>query len=438
MLPKLEISNESIKYYGSLVGYYSVYKLKRLKEWMVYVYLLCFAYHRYQRLHDNLINCLLHNVRRYVNEIKGAARERVYEYQSENNQNLQKAGQVLKLFTDGRIAEETPFQEVQAKAFGILERQKLDLIADQMATKARFDETVFQWEHVDKLAHQFKRHLRPILRTVNFTASLAGDPLIEAIHFLKTALGKGKPLGQYPPEALPSRFIPDTIKRYLYAQDTDRQKQLLADRYEFLVYRLLRKSLEAGDIFCHDSVRFRSFEDDLLDEQRWQEKEKLMADIGLTLLGSPIRDHLASLEQRLEERITEVNERIASGENEHFQLKRRGRQIRWTLHYPRGSEPVNHPFFDALKQVDLASVLHFVNQHCQFIEAFDHVLGRYAKQKADERIIIACLIAWGTNMGLGRMGEISDLGYHSLATTSDNFIRLETLTGGQRLGSVTL
>jgi hypothetical protein len=90
------------------------------------------------------------------------------------------------------------FQEVQAKAFGIPERQKLDLIADQMATKARFDETVFQWEHVDKLAHQFKRHLRPILRTVNFSATLAGDHLIEAIHFLKTAFGKGKPLGQYP------------------------------------------------------------------------------------------------------------------------------------------------------------------------------------------------------------------------------------------------
>ncbi len=88
---------------------------------------------------------------------------------------------------------------------------------------------------------------------------------------------------------------------------------------------------------------------------------------------------------------------------------------------------MNHSFFDALKQVELVSVVHFVNQHCRFIEAFEHVLGRYAKQKADERIIVACLIAWGTNMGLGRMGEISDLGYHTLTATSDNFIRLETL-----------
>jgi hypothetical protein len=37
------------------------------------------------------------------------------------------------------------------------------------------------------------------------------------------------------------------------------QKTLVVDRYEFLVYRLLRKRLEAGDIFSRDSIRFRSF-----------------------------------------------------------------------------------------------------------------------------------------------------------------------------------
>jgi TnpA family transposase len=61
------------------------------------------------------------------------------------------------------------------------------------------------------------------------------------------------------------------------------------------------------------------------------------------------------------------------------------------------------------------------------MEAFDHVLGRYAKQALDDRNIIACLVAWGTNMGLGRMGDLSDIGYQTLSTTSDNFIRLETL-----------
>jgi Tn3 transposase DDE domain len=217
------------------------------------------------------------------------------------------------------------------------------------------------------------------------------------------------------------------MKRYLYAQEPAGQKRLRPDRYEFLVYLLLRRRLESGDIFCRDSIRFRSFEDDLLDDQRWQAKDTLIADTGLPLLQQPIQEQLAGLAQHLEHRLAEVNQRIASGDNVHVQRTRRGRQLRWTVQYPRESEAVNHAFFDALSQVDITSVLHFVHRHCQFLDAFDHVLGRYVKQEADDRVLIACLIAWATNMGLGRMGAISDLSYQTLAATSESFLRLETL-----------
>ena len=32
-------------------------------------------------------------------------------------------------------------------------------------------------------------------------------------------------------------------------------------------------------------------------------------------------------------------------------------------------------------------------------------------------------------MGIARMGQISDIGYHTLASMSDNFLRPETLPG---------
>ncbi len=426
LLPELKISNESIKYYASLVSYYSVFRLKQLNERTVHIYLLCFVYHRYQKLHDNLINCLIYNVRRYRDGAKEAAKDQVYELRTEGNEDLDKAAQVLKLFTDDGIPQQTPFHEVQVKAFSILASHKIDFVADHLTKTVKFDETAFQWEHIDDLALQFKRHLRPILQSVEWAASAAQAPLLEVVQFLKDAFEKGRPLSQYSALALPLRFIPDTAKRYLYAPDAD-ERRLLSDRYEFLVYRLLRHGLEAGNVFCRDSVRFRSFEDDLLDDEAWQDKDKLIANTGLPLLKQPIREHLAELEQQLEDRLVEVNERITSGDNQHFKTIKRGSQVRWTLQYPQSSEPVNHPFFDGLKQVDIGSVLHFVNQHCPFMDAFDHVLGRYAKQAADERNITACLVAWGTNMGLGRMGDISDVGYHALSTTSDNFIRLETL-----------
>ena len=153
--------------------------------------------------------------------------------------------------------------------------------------------------------------------------------------------------------------------------------------YEFLVYRLLRHGLEleAGDVFCRDSVRFRSFEDDLIDDHRWKDKGNLIADMGLPLLKQPIREHLAELETQLEDRLIQVNQRIASGDNAHFAIKKHGLQTRWTLQYPRSAELINHPCFDALKQVDSSSVLHFVHRHCRFMETFEHVLGRYVKHQ---------------------------------------------------------
>lgn len=426
LLPKLGVSNESIKYFASLVNYYSVYKLKRLNEWLVFVYLLCFVYYRYQRMNDNLINTFIYNVRRYIDESKSTAKDKMYQHYAENRQNMKRAGEVLQLLTDDSIEADTPFGDIQSRAFAILERQKLTNLADQIATNAKWDETVLQWEHIDQLARQFKRHLRPLLLMVNFAAPSKNDPLMEAIVFIKRVFLQNKSLGQCAVESLPQRFISDNIKRYVYEQKPNGEKIIRVDRYEFLIYRLLRNRLEAGDAFCRESIRFRSFEDDLIDDEKWQQKDKLLDDVGLTTFYQPIHEHLADLEQKLETRLTEVNQRISSGENEHIH-KKRGRHSRWTLSNTRDAESINHTFFDALRPIDIGSVLHYANQNCSFMEAFDHILGRYAKQSREDHVLVACLIAWGTNMGLGRMGEISDIRYSSLVATSDNFIRLETL-----------
>jgi TnpA family transposase len=194
-----------------------------------------------------------------------------------------------------------------------------------------------------------------------------------------------------------------------------------------LIYRLLRNGLESGDISCRDSIRFRSLEDDLIDDLRWQDKQRLMVENNLTALDCPIEEHLSSLEQKLEDRIEQVNRRIADGENEHFEIKKRGKQVRWNLLYPQGVDLINSPFFDGLKQADIGEILNFTDRNCNFIKAFEHVLGRYQKQPLEKDVIIACLIAWGNNMGMGRMGQVSDINYQLLSSTSDNFIRLETL-----------
>ncbi len=427
LLPHLKISNENIRYYASLVDYYSVYKLRRMSEDVVYVYLLCFIQHRFQKLHDNLIQSLIHHVRRHGDDARAAAKEQVYDFRIAANADLPQVGEILKLFTDDSISGTAPFREVRQKAFAMLSAARLDSMAEYLTTTARFDETAFQWEQVDKAAQRFKLALRPTLQGIEFAASTADDPLIEAVQFVKEASRSGKPIAACREQDIPVRWIPEKARRYVYERDEHNRKRLLPDRYEFLLYRHLHHGMEAGDIFCRDSTRFRSMEDDLIDHKQWRNKDKLIAEAGLNILQQPVEKHLAELKDQLETRIAEVNRRIATGENEHFKIKANGRHARWTLEYAGAGEAANHPFFDQLPQADISSILQFANRHCRFMDAFTHVLGRFTRQSPDVPALVACLVAWGTNMGVARMGQISDIGYHTLASMSDNFLRPETL-----------
>jgi len=62
-----------------------------------------------------------------------------------------------------------------------------------------------------------------------------------------------------------------------------------------------------------------------------------------------------------------------------------------------------------------------------FLRVFTHVLERRARQRPEKRDLVACVVAFGTNHGLGDLAKRSDLGYADLAGTSHNFIRQETL-----------
>lgn len=431
--PKTGISNENIKYYAALVSYYSVYKLNRMKQETAYVYLLCFIFNRYQKINDNLVNTFRYYVNKYISEAKQAAKEEVYQYKIEGDKHLPSAGKILELFIDETIPENIDFHNVKERAFTILDRNKFSFLVKYI-TQIEVDEIRFEWEQYVKLSHQFKLNLRYIFLNLDFESQKKDTPLITAVTFLKDAFRKNIILRQQESDNFPQEFIQSKFHRYLYDSKKIQTpkgmrtlRTLNADKYEFLVYRLLCKGLESGEFFIQDSINFRSFEADLICDEQWQNKDQLIKSLNFPYLHLPIDKILALLKEILEFRMIVVNQRIKEGKNTHIKLKKKGDNITWTLPYPQKEETVNHPIYQKVRQIGVGDLLHFVDQHCNFIDSFDHILDKYVKRQVDNRKIFACVVAYGTNIGLFKMAKISDISLQELTSTAHSFIRLETL-----------
>jgi hypothetical protein len=426
------ISTESGKYYASLVKFYTVYKLQRMPLATARLYLLCFAYYRFGQINDTLIEAFIHLVDHYEQQARQAAEEARQRAVAEVGEDLQAAGQILSLFVDNSIPADAPFMTVQKKAFALLDPARFPAVSDYMRNIA-FDKTGFEWSYYTTLSPTFKRNLRHLFSDLDFVGRVEDAPLLEGITFLQSLLRHGKSPRQTNPSLFPTALIPKMLQRYLFARGKGRAggvgkgRLLEVDRYEFLLYRLLRNALEAGDVFVRDSTEFRRFEDDLISDGRWQDKERILNEIGAPLLLAPIQETLRAFRETLEAKFQSVNQRIADGRNQHIKITGSAQKRRWTLKYPLTEEPVNSPFYDRLPGIGIAELLWFVAEQTAFLGTFTHILDRYVKHDPDPRAILACIVALGTNMGLWKMADVSGLSHSTLMTTARNYLRLETL-----------
>jgi hypothetical protein len=141
--------------------------------------------------------------------------------------------------------------------------------------------------------------------------------------------------------------------------------------------------------------------------ERWKDKEAVLREVGAPILLAPIEEPLAGFRVELEAKFERVNQRVENGDNKHLKVTGIGDKRRSSLIYPTDEEPINSPFYGQLPGIRIADLLSFVAEKTDFLSAFTHVLERYVKQDVDSRLIGACIVAMGTNMGLWKMAEVS-------------------------------
>ena len=425
LLPKMQLSKQNIDYYAGLVHYYSIHDLrKRLRPEQSCLYLLCYICQRYQQLHDNLVDAFSYHIKQFENETKEKANEKFSHYQLQQQTEWGALKRLARIFIDEQISDEVRFGSVREKAFLIVPKDELrNKVSnpDEKMTKAMD----FKWIIVSKLAGRFKLHLRPLAMAIDFISTVPNSPWLATLAWFRTVFSQQQSLTQRPLKECPEGTIPKRLRPFLLETNPENQiTKLNADRYEFWIYRQLRKRLSTGELYLEDSFYHRSLMHELVS---LEEKDSILQSLDIPALRQPIAVQLDGLFSELHALWSTFDIALKAGHLNHLHYDEKNKTLHLKKSAIKKDEKFQHNFYDQLPLCDITDVLQFVNEHCHYLSAFTHIQPRYGKQPADNNNLIAVIIAQAMNHGNLNMADISDVPYHSLQDTYQSRIRLSTL-----------
>jgi TnpA family transposase len=424
LLSKLAISQQNLLYYASLANFYTVYDLRRLKPEQTRLYLLCYAWQRYRQLTDNLIDALGYHMKQLEDESKAWANKHFVAEQVRRQQETPQVGRLLLLYVDETVADATPFGDVRQRAYKIMPKDALQSAGQRLSLRPASKLTL-RWQVIDGLADRIRRHLRPLYGVLDFAGVDPDSPWLVALAWAKGVFAKTQRLSQLPLAECPEATLPKQLRPYLLRFDADGQPTgLHADRYEFWLYRQVRKRLKSGELYLDDSLQHRCFSDELVSLDA---KADVLSQMDIPWLRRPIETQLNTLATELRAQWLAFNRELRQGKLKHLDYDSQTKTLTWRKQEADKNAAREEAFYEQLSFCDVADVFRFVNEQCQFLLALTPLQPRYAKQVADTDGLMAVIIAQAMNYGNLVMSRTSDMPYHVLEATYQQYLRQASL-----------
>jgi len=424
LLPTLGISQQNFLYFASLANFYTVHDLRNLKTEQTWLYLLCYAWLRYRQLSDNLVDALTWHMKQIEDRCSETAKKSFETEQLRRQQETPKVGRVLSLFVDDSVTDTAPFGDVRRRAYKILPRDTLQSTALRMSVKPT-SKLSRHWQAVDSLSERIRRHLRPLYCTLDFSSVLPDNPWLSALTWVKGIFSRQLRLTQRPLTECPEATLPKRLQSYLLTFDADGKPTALnADRYEFWLYRQLRKRLESGELYFDDSLQHRHLSDELV---AMNEKAEVLAQMDIPFLRQPIEEQLSTLTTELHKQWMAFNRELKQGKLRHLEYDKVTQKLSWRQAKTDKQPDREQDFYPQLPFSDLTDVFRFVNQQCRFLSAMKPLQPRYAKKVADADSLMAVIMAQALNHGNLALARTSDIPYHVLHTTYLQYLRQSSL-----------
>jgi len=312
---------------------------------------------------------------------------------------------LLLLYVDDTLDDVTPFGTVRQRAFRIIPEEKLRSTGKLLAEKP-VSQMHLRWQAVDKQSGLCTKNLRPLAMALNFESdTTSGKVWLAALQWMKKVFARQQGLAKQPLAEIPLHTLPKRLRNFLLSFDPDgKPVGLYGDRYEFWVYRQLRKRLDMGDIYLDDSVQHRRFADDLVSMEA---KADALKALDIPWLRQPVDVTLDALFADLDTQWRAFDEELRNGKLEHLEFDSDRQKLTW--HRPKADKDklLQQGFYAKLQAHDIADVFRFVNDQCHFLSAMTPLQPRYAKKIADEDSLMAVIFAQAMNHGNFSMRNVS-------------------------------
>ena len=152
---------------------------------------------------------------------------------------------------------------------------------------------------IDDLAERILRQLHPLYVALDFTGVEPDNPWLAALAWAKDVLSKQQCLSQRPFAECPDATLPKRMHPCLLTYDADGNPTgVHAGRYEFCLYRQLRKRFKSGEIYLDDSLQHRCFTAELVS---LDETAGVLSQMDIPWLRQPIAAQLDALTAELSE-----------------------------------------------------------------------------------------------------------------------------------------
>ncbi|WP_223070438.1 Tn3 family transposase [Paenibacillus caui] len=343
--------------------------------------------------------------------------------------------QIMILLSKGRKAQEE-LQKQNGKSIN----EKVVHFADLGAAliKARSEgidpfvalDAVMPWDHVVTSVEEAKRLARPVdydyldllekkfyalrkytptlLKSLEFRSTKSTEPLIKAVDIIRDMNETGK---RKVPEGAPLNFVSNRWQKHVYDDDGTINRHY----YEMAVLTELRNYVRSGDVSIVGSRQHKDFEEYLVPKADWNGIDPSATKLAVSLSA---KEYLEERIEALLQRLNWVSDHIdeldgVNLENGKLHIERLEKDV------PDESRNFSLSLYELLPRIKLTDLLMEVANWTNFHEQFIHASSNRAPNEEETTIIMATLMAMGTNIGLTKMAEATpSISYRQMANTA--------------------